>query len=113
MLNSPRNETKIQANLLPLFLRKEKEKFANEQDLLFSNLQPLVEGIADSKPDFYDGSDQTTLEPQMSVCTISIGIRKQRAVELMVFTRIDPDRLDICSSFIIMIFNPSENKQFD
>lgn len=49
----------------------------------------------------------------MSVYTISVDIRKQTAVELMVFTRIDPNRVDICSSFIIMIFNPSENKQFD
>ena len=44
---------------------------------------PFVEGIADAKPDFYDGSYQTALEPQMSVYTISVDIRKQTAVESM------------------------------
>lgn len=52
---------------------------------------PLVEGIADAKPDFYDGSDQTTLEPQMRVYTISVDIRKQTAVESMAFIRMDPE----------------------
>lgn len=66
LLNDSRNETKLRTNVLPLFLRR--LRIPNEQDMLFNNLEPLNEGLADAKPDLYDGARPSTLDPEIRAC---------------------------------------------
>ena len=51
--NDIRGETKTIHLLLPLILGD--ENIPHEQNIPFSNFQPLIDGLVDGKPDFFDG----------------------------------------------------------
>ena len=58
-------EAKITSTILPMMAGS---NIDFEQDIVFNNLSPLIDGspgLVDAKPDFYDGADPESLDPDV------------------------------------------------
>lgn len=64
-LSRARNESKTRAVLFPLLGGDEEGQYAHEEEMLCHNLEPLVPGIADAKPDYMDGSLASSMKKEV------------------------------------------------